>query len=194
MTRSQLAMVALSVLVLVAVALVAGVGQSPAIVDQPDQPGQPNPSTGATAMSLGTSLVTAGLTTALGFVAFVLGQFALKLFVDPIQEQARAVGNVTHALTYYHNVGREALSGSDLNRAAEAQRVYRDLAARLRTNLRVIPFYHFFSRLGLVLPRERVWHASTALIGLANTVHKGPAADDVNRYRYEVEKSSGIDR
>ncbi len=145
-------------------------------------------------MTLVDAIVTAGLTTGLGFFAFVLGQVALKLVVEPIQEQARAVGDVAHALVYYHNVGPGNPAGPDPERIAEARRVYRDLAGRLRTNLRVVARYESFARLRLVLPKERVRRASTALIGLANTVQKGPAADDVNRYRATVEESLGIDR
>jgi len=145
-------------------------------------------------MSFTESIVTAGLTTGLGLIAFVLGQFAIKLVVEPIQEQKRVVGNVAHALIYYRNVGSSKPTGPEPERVAEARRTYRDLAARLRTNLRVVPFYEVFARLQFVLPREQVRQASTALIGLANTVQKGAAADDVNRYRWTVEKSLGIDR
>jgi hypothetical protein len=145
-------------------------------------------------MSFTDSIVTAGLTTALGLFAFVLGQFALKLVVEPIQEQKRVVGSVAHALIYYRNVGPSNPTGPDPERVAEARRAYRDLAAALRTNLRMVPRYEDFARLQLVLPREQVRQASTALIGLASTVQKGSHADDVNRYRWTVEKSLGIDR
>ena len=136
-------------------------------------------------MSLSDSIVTAGLTTALGLFAFVLGQFALKPIVEPIQEQTRIVGEVTHALIYYRNVGRSNPAGPDPEGVAEARRSYRDLAAGLRTNLRVVPRYEVFARLQLVLPREQVQQTSAALIGLANTVQKGPDADDVNRGRWK---------
>jgi len=145
-------------------------------------------------MSLTDSRVTAGLTAGLGFLAFVLGQLALKLVVEPMQEQWRAVGNVAHALIYYRNVGPDKPTGPDAERAAEARRVYRDLAAEFRRNLRVVPCYEVFARLGFVLPRGQVRQAASALIGLANTVQKGPAAEDVNRYRFEVEKNLRIDR
>jgi len=145
-------------------------------------------------MSFIDAIVTAGLTTALGLFAFVLGQFALKLVVEPIQEQKRVVGNVAHALTYYRNVGRSNPAKPDPERVGEARRVYRDLAAALRTNLRVVPWYEVFVRLQFVLPREQVRQAATALIGLANTVQKEPHADDVAGYRWTVEKNLGIDR
>lgn len=145
-------------------------------------------------MSLTDSIVTAGLTTGLGLIAFVLGQFALKLIVEPIQEQKRVVGNVAHALTYYRNVGPNNPTQPDSERAAEARRAYRDLAARLRTNLRVVPWYEVFTRLQFVLPREHVRRASSSLIVLASTAQKGTAAPDVNHHRWTVEKCLDIDR
>jgi hypothetical protein len=139
------------------------------------------------------ALVTAGWTTMFGFIAFVLGQFALKLVVEPIQEQRRLVGEVAHAVIYYRNVGPDSLPGPNPERGAEARRVYRDLAARLRMNLQVVPRHPFISRLPFVLPRDRVYRASSALIGLANIVQKGHAADDVMRRHHEVRVNLGID-
>ncbi len=59
---------------------------------------------GMAAPTLSASLFTAALTALLGIVVFVLGQIAVKFILDPIQEQARTIGEVTHALTYYANV------------------------------------------------------------------------------------------
>ena len=146
-------------------------------------------------MSFGASLVTAGLTTMLGFFAFVLGQLALKLVVEPIQEQARLVGKVTHALTYYRDVGRHSPPAGqpDPERIAESKRVYKELAAELRMNQRVIPWYWLFFRLPFVLSEERVRRASAALMVLSIIAHKDPAAEDVSQYRREVQVSLGID-
>jgi hypothetical protein len=130
-------------------------------------------------MSLTDSIVTAGLTTALGLFAFVLGQFPLKLIVEPIQEQARIVGEVTHALTYYRNVSSDT-SGFGPEGIAEARRKYRDLAAQLRKNLRVLRlWYRVFARPPFVLPTENVRKAAAALITLSTTVRKAADAEDV---------------
>ena len=56
-------------------------------------------------------------------------------------------------------------------------------------NLQIVPRYKVFARLPFVLAEEQVRQATHALVGLANTVHKGPSADDVNRYRWTVEKT-----
>jgi hypothetical protein len=137
--------------------------------------------------------VTAGATAGLGFIAFVLGQFALKLIVEPIQEQARIVGEVTHALTYYRNVSSET-SGFGPEGIEEARRTYRDLAARLRMNIRVLRrWYGVFARPPFVLPAENVRNAAAALIILSSIVRKDPAAEDVLSNRALVRKSLNIE-
>ena len=42
----------------------------------------------------------------------------------------------------------------------------------VRMNLQVVPRHPFISRLPFLLPRDRVYRASSALIGLANIVQK----------------------
>jgi hypothetical protein len=144
-------------------------------------------------MNLADAFVTAGLTTGLGLIAFVLGQLGLKLFVDPIQEQARTVGGVTHALTYYRHVSSSPTDPSPED-IAEARRAYRDLAATLRMTLRVLPKYWFFARLQLVLPEESVRRAAASLIVLSTTVQKGSVAEDVQRHSRVVRESLGIEQ
>jgi hypothetical protein len=63
----------------------------------------------------------------------------------------------------------------------------------VRMNLQVAPRHPFISRLPFVLPRDRAYRASSALIGLANIVQKGHAADDVMRRHHEVRVNLGID-
>jgi hypothetical protein len=144
-------------------------------------------------MNWANAFATAGVTAGFGFIAFVLGQLVLTLVVEPVQEQARIVGEVTHALTYYRNVGSET-SGFGPGGIAEARRTYRDLAARLRMNIRVLrPWYRVFARPPFVLPAENVRCAAAALIVLSTTVKKGPAAEDVRRSRAAVRKSLDIE-
>jgi hypothetical protein len=184
-TKRQTAALVLGLVAIFVVALITGLGDTPVIVDQSRQPSTPTLS--------GSSVSTALITAALGFVFFVVGQFALKLFVEPIQEQARIVGEVTHALTYYRAVSsRPTASEADI---AEARRKYRDLAARLRMNLRLLkPWYQFFARPPFVLPEECVRQAATSLVVLSSAVQKGPAAEDVQEHSHLVRQSLGIER
>src|SRR3954452_12269744 len=108
-------------------------------------------------------------------------------------QQARIVGEVTHALTYYRNVSSET-SGSGPEGIGEARRTYRDLAARLRMNIRVLRrWYRVFARPPCVLPAENVRRAAEALIVLSATVQKSPAAEDVRRHRTVVRESLDIE-
>jgi len=138
------------------------------------------------------AVLTAAITVIVG-VVFVLGQLAQKLLIEPIQEQKRTIGKVTHALTYYRNVGPDAPDGSE-SRTAEARGLYRDLAAELRMNLRVLPLYRLFSWLRLVLPKEQVRRATGALIGLSRTVQKRTEAGPRLRYHDEVKRCLKIER
>jgi len=121
----------------------------------------------------------------------VLGPLVKSRWIEPIQEQKKTVGRVTHALTYYRNVGPEAPTSS-ASRAAEARKTYRDLSAELRSNLEVLSPYGVFSLLRLVLPKEQLRRAAANLTVLASTAQKGPQAEDVLRARYEVKKNLKI--
>jgi len=144
-------------------------------------------------MNWADAFVTAGLTAGLGFIAFVVGQLVLTLIVQPVQEQARIVGEVAHALTYYRGVSSDT-SGFGPEGIAEARRTYRDLAARLRMNLRVLRiWYRVFARPPFVLPAENVRKAAAALIILSTTVRKDHAAEDVQSNRAVVRESLNIE-
>jgi hypothetical protein len=137
--------------------------------------------------------VTAGATAGLGFVAFVVGQLVLTLIVQPVQEQARIVGEVAHALSYYRIVSSDT-SGFGPQGIAEARRTYRDLAARLRMNIQVLRhWYPSLVYLKLVLPAENVRMAAAALIILSSTVWKDAGAEDVRSNRAVVQKSLNIE-
>jgi len=111
-----------------------------------------------------TALVTAAFTAAFGVVVFVLGQFALKYVIEPIQEYRVTVGNIAYTLLFYANVG--PLSAPD--EIAEAQKHLRSLSGRLNEHLEVIPLYGVFVWLGLVRNRQAVLEAATQFIGWSN--------------------------
>lgn len=77
-------------------------------------------------------MLTVFATVVAGVVVFVIGQVALKLVIEPMQDQASTIGGITHSLTYYANVSK----ASPDEEVREARRVYRDQAAALRRTLR----------------------------------------------------------
>ncbi len=77
---------------------------------------------------------------------------------------------------------------------AEARRVFRDLASGLLTSVRVVPFYGLMERLGAVRTRGQVSTASTALIGLSNTVGTDRyGGEETRKRRQEIIESLGIE-
>src|SRR5215208_4694503 len=133
--------------------------------------------------SITTSLLTAGFTALLGLAVFVAGQFALKLFVEPIQAQKRVIGRTAHALTYYANT----MEGSDPETVSEGRKVYRDLAAEFRASTNVIPLYRLFAWWGVVPPGEKTKVAYDHLIYLSNTIGTAKyGGEETERARREI--------
>jgi hypothetical protein len=104
-------------------------------------------------------LLTAGITVALGFFVFVLGQFTQRLCIEPIQEQKRVIGEIAYLLDYYGNVASVAKAGL----TEEASRELRKLAGELRSTLRTVLGYRFFESLRVVEKRDNVMTATTEL-------------------------------
>ena len=70
-------------------------------------------------------LLTAAITVVLGFVVLVLGQIAQRFFIEPIQEQKRAIGEVGYTDFYYANV--DGMSPPEVR--VEAQQKLHNLSA-----------------------------------------------------------------
>jgi hypothetical protein len=119
-------------------------------------------------------LLTAGITVALGFFVFVLGQFTQRLCIEPIQEQKRVIGEIAYLLDYYGDVASVAKAGL----TEEASRELRRLAGELRATLRTVLGYRFFELLRVVEKRDNVMTATTELKGVSLSIrmNDNPAA------------------
>ena len=100
-----------------------------------------------------TLAIVAGL---VAILVFVLTQSFLMLFLEPIREQKRLIGEVASALTVYEKsfTLRVEPSGplfsATKEEATEAHKALRELAGRLRGSLWTIPLYDVFALIGLV--------------------------------------------
>ena len=158
------------------------------------------------------SLLTAGLTTLLGVVVFVFGQWVLKIYIEPIQEQRRIVGRVVHALRYYDRqphalsarfaevtLEKEPASVAEVNTdgfAREARAAFNGLSAELTANLHLIPS-HGYARLArweLVKPKGDVEGAAIALVELSFWFGEdGDAVQgEVLRHVHRIQEELGI--
>lgn len=109
-----------------------------------------------------------------GVTVFVFGQIILKLFIDPVQQFKRTLGEITHALEYYADVFSNPGVGTP-ERQHEANRKLRSLSAQLSADLRVIPFYSVAWRLFFLPSPAATIRARQNLIGLSNGVYRDQA-------------------
>lgn len=106
-----------------------------------------------------------------GVVTYVLGQLAVKLLIDPVQEMKRTIGQVAHALIEHANVisnpgvpSREVMDVSS--------KLLRSLSAQLQSHLYLVPGYEFSARVFGLPASANVLEATGLLIGLSNSLHR----------------------
>jgi len=109
------------------------------------------------------------LTVLSGVLTYVLGQLVVKLVIEPVQDMRKTIGLISHALiehaSIYHNPGVPTQDAMN-----ETSRELRKLSSQLQAHLFLVPRYGVISRIfGLPL-HASVLEASSALIGLSNSV------------------------
>ena len=111
-----------------------------------------------------------------GVATFVLGQAFLRFVLEPIQEQRRIIGEIASALLYLANiahldkVGAEGYVLQYPEEPAEASRILRRLASKLRATLEPVPLYGCCAWLRLVRKRADVLAAMSGLVGWSNSL------------------------
>jgi hypothetical protein len=115
-----------------------------------------------------TALMTLGAT----LIGFSASQFIQKFLLDPIQEQAKIIGEVCFRLTYYAswyaNPGPRATKEQN-DQLIEASNALRECASRLEAITHTIWWYTFFEIMKLVPKRSGVEKAVGNLIGISNS-------------------------
>jgi hypothetical protein len=134
------------------------------------------------------SLVTACFTATGGVLILVLGQIALRFFVEPIHKQAEIIGEIADSLTYYANIGspispNEEMRQEELSEVKEAIKNTRRQASQLRATAWTIKWYGLWHLLGLVPSRQDVLDASSAMIGFSNSIRAGRTGEHSNRVK-----------
>ena len=138
-----------------------------------------NPTREAGNMGIGYGIATAALTALFGVCVLVIGQIIQRFFLEPIQEQRKAIGEIAYNLTFLANVGSLAHvqhEGTRISSAAdpvEAAQTLRKLASHLRASLNTIPFYDALASVSHMPKRSSVLKASSGLIGWANSIFGG---------------------
>jgi len=117
--------------------------------------------------------MTVSLTILSGVVTFVIGQFMLKLFIDPVQEFKKTIADVALALIEYSNVyANSGVIGIEVEKKASEE--LRKLSSRLNAQTYLIPSYNIAAKFFRLPSRDQVTNAASNLIGLSNGVFKSP--------------------
>ena len=129
-----------------------------------------------------------------GVLTFVVGQILLKMFVEPVLETRKTIGQVAYMLCnrgqFIHNPGV-----LDLERTKAVSEEMRALAAALYAQLYAVPAYPLVAPVFRLPGTERVVEAATALAGLANSLYdaSNPRSHEWNAKRVEaISKKLGL--
>lgn len=108
---------------------------------------------------------------AVGTIVFVLGQYFLKLVLEPAVELRRAIATVAAALTEHANLyGNAGAMGEELSvPGREAAKDVRRLAAHLRSLDSVVAGHGAMRCILGLPPRNDLIEATSELIGLSNS-------------------------
>lgn len=120
------------------------------------------------------------LTIISGVAVFVLGQIALKMFVEPWQTQRECIARIAHHLIYYANVySNPGVGTEEVNN--EASKETRKLASDLIASCHRIPFYERLSSVKLFPSMHSILEVQKNLIGLSNSTHSGEPLHNASR-------------
>jgi hypothetical protein len=126
-----------------------------------------------------------------GVSVFVLGQWIVKGVIEPIQELRRTIGEIAFALSFHANIYMNP--GSDSPEYHSASRQLRELSCRLKSDVRIVPFYSSIRWLVCLPTLANLERATKGLIFLSNGVYSKPDRLDWNEQKAdEVAQALGI--
>jgi hypothetical protein len=133
------------------------------------------------------------LTVLSGFITYVLGQLAVKLLIEPVQEMKKTIGQVAHALIEHANVFSNPGEGAMEDMRQTSQQI-RKLSSQLQAQLYLVPSYSNTAKVFRLPTKENILAASGCLIGLSNSIfHARASVYEINAKRVEkIHDSLGI--
>lgn len=117
--------------------------------------------------------MTVFLTIFVGVVTFVLGQLALKLLIEPVQEFKKTIADVALSLNEYSNIyANPGVAGVEVEKKASEE--LRKLSSRLNVQIYLVPFYNITAKVFRLPSKKQAVDAVENLIALSNSVFKSP--------------------
>jgi len=135
--------------------------------------------------------LTSSLTIVGGVFIYTTGEVLSRFIIEPIHEQRKLIGEISDTLIYYANIFYHYTSID--SKAEKAEREIRSLSTRLRAKTGIIPLYSTWEKLKWVPTERDISKATTALIGLSNSVYGKGGHDHVEAYRKEISEALDID-
>lgn len=106
-----------------------------------------------------------------GVITFVIGQLVVKLLLDPVQDMKKTIGQVSHTLVERGNViANPGVPTKEI--MDDTSDSLRKLSSQLHAHLCLVPLYDATSKVFRLPSKEKLLVASSALIGLSNSVYR----------------------
>lgn len=121
--------------------------------------------------------LTSSLTVAGGAITLVVGQIIQKFLLEPVHEQAKAIGETLFCLTYYASWYANPGHGRD-DDLTQASNAIRESASQLKATTNAVVCYRLFAAMGLAPRKENAERAVGNLISISNSVHSGDGRDN----------------
>ncbi|SRR5260221_134197 len=128
-----------------------------------------------------------------GVITFVIGQLIVKLVLEPVQEMKRTIAQISHVLIERANViANPGVPAKEI--LDETSQLLRKLSSQLHAHLYLVPCYKVISGIFYLPSKEKLLVASSALIGLSNSIYRADEkVYEVNAKRVEqVSDALGI--
>ncbi len=123
-------------------------------------------------------VLTSAITVAGGVIVLVIGQLTLRFFIEPIHDQAKAIGEIVYVLMFYADL----YANPGAVTAPESQRVAADALRKTASQLMAashrIRAYGLWAWLRFAPPFRGVLEATRDLIFLSNSVFHGDPAEN----------------
>src|SRR2546427_7286581 len=121
--------------------------------------------------------LTSALTVAGGVFVLALGQLVVRFVVEPLHEQAKAIGEVVYVLIFYADL--YANPGGVITPAHQAAvDALRKSASQLMATSHGVRAYWLWACLRMAPPFGHMLEATRSLIFLSNSVYRGDRAEN----------------
>ena len=123
------------------------------------------------------------LTIIAGVSVYVLGQFILRIIIEPIQELRKEIQLVISNCIYYEDIVLN-MPNIEEDLIKEASITLRKRSSELESKASIVPLLDLFSKTNIVPNHKAISDISSALIGLSNvTVNNGDYRNNGENYK-----------